>query len=88
MPWSGKLVMFGIIILSLFLPLSIRCNDNAKNAYKNYLLERKKIIDEEQSMSFGFNLILDKKEERVNRILMKYKDEELKTGLIILPKFL
>lgn len=58
-----------------------------ENNYADYLRQRTKLIAEEQLVSFGANITLSEEEQRANDILMKYKHEELKTGVFLLIKW-
>lgn len=64
----------------IFLFIVLICNGiTNESSLEDYFNERQKIVDEEASMSFGAKMRLDEEEKRANDILMKYKNEELKS---------
>lgn len=67
----------------LLLFYGLICSVTYANYNNDYMIKRQKIISEEESMAFGAKIILDSEERRVNDILMKYKQAEIKTGLFI-----
>ena len=76
------LIMFSLSVI-LFSLLVFICETYViTNDFNDYLIKRQEIVDEELSMSFGANISLNKEEQYVNEILMRYKREEIIAGLI------
>ncbi|XP_058798447.1 adenosine deaminase 2-like [Phymastichus coffea] len=53
------------------------CDISDNDVFTDYLEERQNIIDAEQSAAFGSKIILSDRERLANKILTKYKHEEL-----------
>lgn len=79
------MLSFQILMLSLLFfnekVLSI------ENNLAYYLMQRAKLIAKEQLVSFGANITLNEEEQQANDILMKYKHEEIKTGVSLFIKW-
>lgn len=55
---------------------------NTRPSYKQYLLDRQKLITDELKFGFGQDVVLNERETLANKKIMKFKEKELIDGLI------